>query len=535
MLKKIIASLIVAASVGMGFPAVAQTAAPITVKSISNLQASVGTQARFIFEASGGQGKFTWEPFVSNLPPGLQFDIVPQLECASITCNSRNQQVTISGKPTQVGEFAVSLSVFDEIKQSSTNTFTISIISVAVTPPAVSSPPASSSASDPVLTPTPSFSSDPDPISSLSAPLQLRLVSTPFAGVVGEAFNATFQAAGGTGAFTFNFTGTLPPGLNLVSSSGVCDDADVLLFSDQGCGGAVSADLIGTPTQAGNFTFTINAVDTAGAAAGNSFTLTISPKDPSSDQIILTTNDSLVAIANTTASFLITAQGGSMPYSWSVTAGSLPSGFVLLEPPLPLSANCPLPTCGNFQQNSILIQGTAQTTGQYSFVLSAADATQKRIGERAFIITVLGAQEAASLGFDQSTVNNPIASPSVVTIPEGTTFKAAADPTVYYMARNGKQAYTSFEMLQLWKVPISDIVIVEGVLPPDDPNGAFVRFPENVLVKSKSSPAVYSMQNGSLHAFASMAALRRGRAVIKITTVPQGDIEFHQPFGEPIK
>lgn len=371
-------------------------------------------------------------------------------------------------------------------------------------------------------------------VGAIETPLQLRLISTPFVATVGQEFAASFQAAGGVGPLTFKIDGSVPPGL--LFSPVVCES-----LSADNCTSLALAQVTGTPTQAGNFTFTVSATDRDGVSVANTFTLTVHPLPVSVSgqaRIGLATDSALVAIVDQSFNAVVQANGGLEPYSWDIVSGDLPQGMLLSEPPLPLVASCPVLACGNVKRDRVFIQGIPERVGQFSFVLKAQDAN-KVAAEQGFVITVLGVEEAGSLGFDNSNtdVNSAfnVERLNMLAIPEGTTFKAAADPTVYYMARNGKQAYTSFEMLQLWNVPVSDIVIVEGVFPPDDPSGAFVRFPENALVKSKSSPIVYNMQNGSLRAFASMAALRRGRAVIKITTVPQGDIEFHQPFGEPIK
>jgi hypothetical protein len=74
-------------------------------------------------------------------------------------------------------------------------------------------------------------------------------------GVTGVAYNQTFTASGGTTPHTFSvIAGALPPGLTL-SSSGL---------------------LSGTPTQTGNSTFTVRAMDAGGCTGTREYTLSIS-------------------------------------------------------------------------------------------------------------------------------------------------------------------------------------------------------------------------------------------------------------------
>src|SRR5262249_36281615 len=72
-------------------------------------------------------------------------------------------------------------------------------------------------------------------------------------GIVAGAYHQTLGTIGGTGAVTFTSTGILPPGLSL-SSTGV---------------------LSGTPSGTGSYHFTASAADTLGAAATQSYTITI--------------------------------------------------------------------------------------------------------------------------------------------------------------------------------------------------------------------------------------------------------------------
>lgn len=145
-------------------------------------------------------------------------------------------------------------------------------------------------------------------------------------GSVGVAYNASFTASGGTPAYTFtNDSGTLPPGLTL-STAGL---------------------LSGSPTTAGNYTFSIRVTDTTAAFSSRTYTVSIA-----SGVNIATTSlpsGSLGAPYSQT----LTATGGTGSYTWTVASGTLPPG-------LSLSA------AGQ-------ISGTPGAGGGYSFTVRATD------------------------------------------------------------------------------------------------------------------------------------------------------------------
>ena len=124
-------------------------------------------------------------------------------------------------------------------------------------------------------------------------------------GNVGEVYSATLTATGGTGTFTWmRISGnSLPAGLTL-STTGV---------------------ISGTPTEAVTSTFTVQA-ESGGKTATKSLTIVIGAA--LTDVIIQTT--SLPAGATGVAySQTLDADGGTGTYTWTRTAGTLPSGLTL--------------------------------------------------------------------------------------------------------------------------------------------------------------------------------------------------------------
>ena len=153
---------------------------------------------------------------------------------------------------------------------------------------------------------------------------------------VGQGYSASFTASGGTGQYTFTST-TPPPGLTLSN------------------GGSLS----GIPTTAGSYDFTVTVRDSAATqfqqTVQHSFSLTVlGPLNTSIGQV----PEGTVGIPYGGAT--ITVTGGSAPYAFSVTQGSLPPG---------LSVN-----------SSGLISGTPTAAGTFNATITARDSVADPCG-----------------------------------------------------------------------------------------------------------------------------------------------------------
>jgi large repetitive protein len=153
--------------------------------------------------------------------------------------------------------------------------------------------------------------------------------SAPPATVVGALYSFTLTATGGTTPYTWSVnSGTLPPGITL-SSAGV---------------------LSGTPTTTGSFTFSVNVIDKNGGISTASITLVVGTgvgltfTPPPNGQVAVAYSDTL------------TATGGTKPYTWSVSAGSLPTGITL-------------------GASTGVLGGTPTTAGTFAFTVKVTDAT----------------------------------------------------------------------------------------------------------------------------------------------------------------
>jgi len=126
------------------------------------------------------------------------------------------------------------------------------------------------------------------------------------AGTAGTAYSQTISASGGVAPYSYAVTaGALPPGLTL-SGAGL---------------------LSGTTTQSGTFNITITATDsTGGTAATVSANYALVVATPT---LTMTPSSLPAGTVEAAYSQTLSASGGVAPYSYAVTAGSLPPGLTL--------------------------------------------------------------------------------------------------------------------------------------------------------------------------------------------------------------
>lgn len=159
---------------------------------------------------------------------------------------------------------------------------------------------------------------------------------------VSASYAHTLLASGGTLPLAWSVAGgSLPPGLALNASNG---------------------QISGTPTTAGTFGFTARVTDAATLSTDRAFSITVGTG------IAITTGELPGGTAGQSYSTRLTAVGGSPPYSWTRTSGSLPNG---------LSLNSSTGT----------ISGTPSVPGTFSFTIQARD-TVGRTATKSFSIAV---------------------------------------------------------------------------------------------------------------------------------------------------
>ena len=192
--------------------------------------------------------------------------------------------------------------------------------------------------------------------------------------------SVTASASGSTMPITYALTtGTLPSGLTIDPANGA---------------------ILGTPTAAGTFSFTVTATD--GAASPNSgaanYTLTISP---AATFVFSPAGGSLPeAMSGEEYSQPISAAGGTGSTTYSVTAGSLPAGLTL-----------------NVSTGELTGPLSANTEGDYGFTIQARDSTNATASAS---YTLHVAQRAVTVD-DKTVTLTPGSAPNNINLASGAT------------------------------------------------------------------------------------------------------------------
>jgi putative Ig domain-containing protein len=168
---------------------------------------------------------------------------------------------------------------------------------------------------------------------TVSPPPALAITTTSLAeGNAGAAYTASITGSGGVTPYTWTATG-LPSGLSLSS-------------------GTPSATISGTTDNVGTFSVKATVTDSESSAVSVSSTLSLTIAQASA--ITITTTSLPNGTENISYSQTLSATGGVTPYIWTLTSGTLPTGFSLS-------------TAG-------VISGTPTAAGSFSFAVQVTDA-----------------------------------------------------------------------------------------------------------------------------------------------------------------
>nr|WP_320204022.1 putative Ig domain-containing protein [Agrobacterium rosae]MDX8306017.1 putative Ig domain-containing protein [Agrobacterium rosae] len=181
---------------------------------------------------------------------------------------------------------------------------------------------------------------------TIAAPPIVVAPSTLPVATRGTAYGQTLSASGATAPYTYALaSGTLPAGITLASTG----------------------TLSGTATVEGTFNFTVTATD-AGSFTGNrAYSLTVAGPN-----LVLPASTLLVGTAGQTYSGSITpANGGTAPYSYALTGGSLPTGVVV-------------------DAATGALSGVPTVAGTFTFTLTVSDSTPSPAAQasRSYTLTV---------------------------------------------------------------------------------------------------------------------------------------------------
>jgi len=243
----------------------------ITPATLTNPQVEIAYNQTFT--ATGGTSPYTWS-YTGQLPAGL----------------SLSTGGVLSGTPATAQGYSFAITATDSTGYIGVKGYTVTV-------------------SQPTITVSPT---------SLTAPK------------VGTSYGVSFSATGGTGPYSWQSSGTLPPGLSLTT------------------GGVLS----GIPTTSGTYSFTIQVFDRFAAPGARAFSVTVAA---ASVITILPSTISNSAMQKGVAySQTFTASGGTAPYLWT-SGGAVPSGLSL--------------TTGG------VLSGTPTADTTYTFTIKAQDSS----------------------------------------------------------------------------------------------------------------------------------------------------------------
>src|SRR5439155_24324950 len=137
-----------------------------------------------------------------------------------------------------------------------------------------------------------------------------------------------------------------------------------------------TVDNTGTPTSSGTSSFTVKVTDanSKNATKGLSIMLATPPS--------ITTTTLSAGVQNLTYSTTLAANGGTTPYTWSITSGTLPSGLGL-------------------NSSTGVISGTPTVLGTSSFTVQVTDANSQS-ATQGLSITIAPAGGGGAIGLVQS-------------------------------------------------------------------------------------------------------------------------------------
>jgi hypothetical protein len=341
-----------------------QAQTPLTIVTTTLPAGSLGIAYLANITVTGGVAPYSWS-VTGNLPPGLQI-------------SGTSTGGAISGTPASAGTYTFNLAVTDSQNSSTSGKFTIAIQSLFVIstssplpsaivgqsynqtltavggvapyqwsagsgfPPGLTlnassgaitgAPTTAGNYSFPVQVTdsTKAVSTATFSLAVTGSSLQITTVPPLFNGQIGAAYSQPFAASGGSPPYTWSLGSGSSGGLTLDPNSGI---------------------LSGMPQTAGTFTFVVKVTDSAGVTVSKSFSVTVTPQ-----ALIITAGGTLpagTAGLPYDQKFSVAASGGTPPYTWTLSNGSVP-GLV-------------------FKPATVELSGTPTSAATYSLTLEVTD------------------------------------------------------------------------------------------------------------------------------------------------------------------
>ncbi len=334
------------------------------------------------------------------LPPGLVLDASPH-----------SSSTTLHGAPTTAGTYTFSISLNDGLNQAGVATYTL-VVTGSATPTLTSVAPSSGStagATSVTLTGTNFTGVTAVTFGGAAATgftfnNATTITATTPAHAAG-AVSVTVTTASGSATLTNGYTYVPAPTVGPVSatvaanssanpitlslSGGTATSVAVASAASHGTATASGTSITYTPTAgfSGSDSFTYTATNTSGTSSPATVTITVSPPTLTITPTTLPNGTQGSAYSQT-----VSASGGTAPYTYAISAGSLPAGLSL-------------------NTGTGVLSGTPSASGTFNLTVTATDANSAT-GSRAYSLLINGLAPpvagAVSAIVAASSSNNPI-------------------------------------------------------------------------------------------------------------------------------
>ena len=347
------------------------------------------------------------------LPPGLILDPSPG-----------SPTTTLHGAPTTAGTYTFSITLNDGLNQGGVATYTLVVTSSAV-PTLTSAAPNSGSTAGATsvtltgtnLTGATAVSFGGTAATGYTVNNATTITATTPAHAAG-AVNVVVTTPGGSATLTNGYTYTVPAPIagpvsatvaanssanpiTLALSGGAATSVAVASAASHGTATASGTSITYTPTAgfSGADSFTYTATNASGTSSPATVTITVSPPSISLSPTTLSNGT-----VGTSYSATLTASGGTAPYTYTITAGSLPAGLSL-------------------NTGTGAISGTPSASGASNLTVTATDANSAT-GSQAYTLTI-DAQAPVAGAVSATVAANSSVNPITLALSGGTATSVA--------------------------------------------------------------------------------------------------------------
>src|SRR6185312_5980448 len=375
---------------------------PITIKTTSLAAGTSGAAYSQTLSASGGTPAYSWSISSGSLPAGLSLassGVISGTPSASGTATFV-AIVHDSGNPVQTQSATLSISVAPPQLKVTTTSFAQGTsgqpysgtlqatggtpsyrwsiasgnlpagLALNNTTGAISGTPISSgtAAFTAAVTDTTNQTASALVTINITAPRLAITALTPVSATAGTPYSQPLLATGGTAPYQWSITaGQLPAGLILSPASGI---------------------ISGTPTASGTTSFTATVTDSSNPVQTASLSTSLvvnAAQAPLVKPLAVVVPGALSGTVGSSYSVTLSATGGTGPYGWSISSGTLPAGLNLS-------------TAG-------ILSGTPTqgANGTYNFAVTATDAETPAQTASANVTMTIGAA-ASPLAISSSTL-----------------------------------------------------------------------------------------------------------------------------------